>query len=174
MGVRASAGVKHDPETPLRPPMGSMTVAPAVDMYAAGAGTVSDVPVSYRGGYAGYGAYEPLYTGNFPATPQGTPGMASPYHGTYGSGGNVGMGSNQYYWAPPYVQEQALAVPTAYYHPDSKQSPVASSAHQAQAKNPIMSSVQRTTGQTGTPTKSASHDPRSKSEHDEEEGAKSA
>lgn len=183
MGARGSAGVKHDPATPLRPVPASMTAAPAADMYAGHASASGDFPINYRGGYAGFGACETVYTGNFPATPQGTPGVASPYHGTYGSGhgtygsgGNTNMGSQQYYWPAPYMPDQALAVPTtAYCRADTNQSPVAPSAQtHTQAPAPIPSSVQRATGQVGTPTRSASHADLGKSEGEEDPGAKSA
>lgn len=188
MGTNGSADIRANPATPLRSVTRGMAGVSAAEVYAGTANTFGEVPVNHRPGYTGYGAYEALLNGNFPATPQGTPGVGSPYNGAYGNGnaaygngnasysnGNTNLG-NPYFWATPYLTDQALRVPTmAYYRSDTNYSPMAPSAQeQTQAQTQAPTSVTRATGDEGTPTRSASQDELFKSEVEEIKSAKSA
>lgn len=178
MGTNGSAHARANPATPLRSVSRGMTGVSGAEVYAGNGNAYSDLPVNHRPGYTGYGAYEALLNGNFPATPQGTPGVGSPYNNSaYGNGnGNTNTNSSQFYWAAPYLTDQALTVPTmAYYRPDTNYSPMAPSTQdQTQAHAPT--SIPRAMHQAGTPTRAASQDELFKSEAEGEDikSAKSA
>ncbi|RYP33385.1 hypothetical protein DL767_004790 [Monosporascus sp. MG133] len=146
--IRAGGSENTNPTTPLRPA-------------AAGASSAIET-VSQTGGrtsnFAGAGpshmaGYVPPY-GNFPVTPQGTPGVMSPYSGAYGGSG-AGYAANPYFWATPYLTDPGLAS-MAYYHA---------------YYSPMPPQAQRATGHAGTPTRAAGHDGPAGSS---DEGSKSA
>ncbi len=169
MGSSGSENVKPAPATPLRSATASgMVAAPSMFPAPPAVGVPSGPPGTtnaYYGGDPGIGmhntpgntpGYAPPY-GNFPATPQGTPGV-DPYNPAYGGGGSaMGYPANPYYWAAPYLTDPNVAS-MAYYH---------------NYYSPVPPSAPRDTMQARTPTKSAGHEDTSES-GGIDEGSKSA
>ncbi|RYP77796.1 hypothetical protein DL771_000893 [Monosporascus sp. 5C6A] len=146
--IRAGGSENTNPTTPLRPAAaGASSAIETVSQTGDGTGNFAGAAPGHMAGYV------PPY-GNFPATPQGTPGVMSPYGGAYGGSG-AGYAANPYFWATPYLTDPSLAS-MAYYHA---------------YYSPMPPQAQRVTGHAGTPTRAATRDGPAGSS---DEGSKSA
>ncbi|RYP23688.1 hypothetical protein DL765_000984 [Monosporascus sp. GIB2] len=146
--IKPGGSENTNPTTPLRPAAaGASSTIETVSQTSGGTGNFAGAGPSHVAGYvAPYG--------NFPATPQGTPGVMSPYSGPYGGSGG-GYAANPYFWATPYLTDPGLAS-MAYYHA---------------YYSPMPPQAQRAAGHAGTPTRAAGHDGPAGSS---DEGSKSA